>query len=133
MDDGTNASVPQSEGRGSRLQNLLATMLDLVHTRLDLIGTELREELLRLGVVLVGGCVVLLTVTVGLGLLAAALVLALWETHALLGLSMAGLLFMAIGMLALWGMTRVVRSKLRPFDASLNELRRDRDALRMRS
>jgi len=128
--DESDEQVGQQDTRDGRLRGLLGTLLDLAHTRLDLFGTELREELLRLGMVLIAGCVVLLTVTIGLGLLAAALVLALWEDHALAGLGLAGVCFMGIGALALWSMSRVVRAKARPFEASLGELRRDREALR---
>jgi len=116
---------------GGPLKNLLASLLDLVHTRMDLLGTELREELLRFGLIMAGAVLVLLLVTVGIGMLAAALVLALWEEHALLGLSLAGAGFVAAGCATLWAMSRVMRAKPRPFDASLNELRRDRDALRI--
>lgn len=112
------------------LKNLLASLLDLVHTRVDLLGTELREELLRFGLIMAGAVLVLLLVTVGAGMLAAALVLALWQEHALLGLSLAGAGFLIAGSATVWAMSRVMRAKPRPFDASLNELRRDRDALR---
>lgn len=130
--DEVNREQRTSESSG-RLKNLLASLLDLLHTRLDLLGTELREELLRFGIVLVGACVVLLLVTIGLGLLAAALVLALWDEHALLGLSLVGALFVAVAAIAVWAMGRVMRAKPRPFDASLSELQRDREALRVRS
>jgi len=125
--------APVHEGRGSargRLQNLLASLLDLVHTRMDLLGTELREELLRFGFIMAGAVLVLLLVTVGTGMLAAALVLALWHEHALLGLSLAGALFVLFGCATVWAMSRVIRAKPRPFDATLDALRRDRDALR---
>ena len=113
------------------LKNLLASLLDLVHTRVDLLGTELREELLRFGLIMAGAVLVLLLVTVGAGMLAAALVLALWQEHALLGLSLAGACFLIAGSATVWAMSRVMRAKPRPFDASLNELRRDRDAFRI--
>ncbi|MCC7546659.1 MAG: phage holin family protein [Burkholderiales bacterium] len=117
----------------SRVRSLLAALLDLAHTRLDLLGTELREELLRFAALLVGACVVVLATTIGLGLLAAALVMALWQDHPLAGLSVAGMLFLALGLLAIWSMARLLRAKARPFEASLTQLRRDREALRART
>jgi len=134
-DDRTTGDEPASahEGRApahGRLQNLLASLLGLVHTRLDLLGTELREELLRFGLIMAGAILVLLLVTIGTGMLAAALVLALWHEHALLGLSLAGAFFVSVGCATVWAMSRVMRAKPRPFDASLDALRRDRDALR---
>jgi len=129
------AAATDTQARATRrrgLRDVFASLLELLHTRIDLLGTELREELLRLLLLLAGLCVVLLAMTLGAGLLAAALVLALWEAHPLLGLSVAGLSFVCVGLLALWMLSRVARAKARPFEASLEQLRRDSDALRTR-
>lgn len=130
-----NAAAENASGEQAapgRVQKLLASLLDLFQTRVDLLGTELREELLRFGVLLVGACAVLLAMTLGLGLLTAALVLALWQDHPLLGLSVAGVFFMALGALTSWTMSRTLRAKTRPFEATLSQLQRDRDAMRIR-
>ena len=129
---GEESVQPQERSDMARgpLQNLLASLLDLVHTRVDLLGTELREELLRFGLIMAGALLVLLLLTVGLGMLAAALVLALWQEHPLLGLSLVGAGFIVAGCATVWAMSRVMGAKPRPFDATLNELRRDRDAFR---
>jgi len=131
------ANAAAENGRGEqaapgRVQKLLASLLDLFQTRVDLLGTELREELLRFGVLLLGACAVLLAMTVGLGLLTAALVLALWQEHPLLGLSLAGAFFMTLAVVTSWTMSRTLRAKARPFEATLSQLQRDRDAMRMR-
>ncbi len=130
-----NATAASAEGEqpaSGRVQKLLAALLDLLHTRVDLLGTELREELLRFGVLLVAAGAVLLAMTIGVGLLVAALVLSLWENHPLLGLAAAGTCFMVLGVLTLWSMSRTLRVKARPFEATLSQLRRDREAMRTR-
>ena len=128
----TAASADGGQPASGRVHKLLAALLDLLPTRVDLLGTELREELLRFGVLLVAAGAVLLAMTIGVGLLAAALVLSLWQHHPLLGLAAAGMFFMILGALTLWSMSRTLRMKARPFEATLSQLRRDREAMRTR-
>lgn len=127
---------PAGQNRGGRvaglvgsLRALLATVIAMAHTRLELVGTELREELARLGTVVLYCYLALFFGSVGVMLLTLALVVALWEEHRLPVLVGSGVVFLALtGLVARLAMA-LVRQKPRLFDASLNELERDREQL----
>lgn len=118
------------EGLLASLQRVGAGLIGLLQARLELLGTELREERARLVAVLAWGAVALLLLQLGalfLGLLAVA---AWGEEQRLLALAVVAGLFVGGGALA-W---RLARAQLHredaPFAASLDELARDREALR---
>lgn len=112
------------------LQRVGASLLGLLQARLELLGTELREERTRLFGLLAWTALALLLLQAGvlfLGLLAVA---AWGEEHRLLALAVVAALFIGAAALA-W---RLARTQLQredtPFAASLAELERDREALR---
>jgi uncharacterized membrane protein YqjE len=108
----------------------LQGLVDLAQLRLELFGTELEAEKLRLfdalfqaiaGVVLLG-----LALVLALGFV----VLLFWEGHRLAAIGVLTLLFTAAGL----GLLLRARAGLKardggPFALTLGELRRDRDAL----
>lgn len=114
-----------SSGVMDSLRNVLRTLLAILHTRLELLGIEFREELARLGLMLLWGYLALLFVTLGGLFLVGALVLALWETHRILAFSVLGAGFLVLGAAAGWAMLHMARRKPRMFEASLGELERD--------
>lgn len=119
----------RSSGVLDSLRNILRTLLAIAHTRLELLGTEFREEIARLGLMLLWGYVALFFVTLGGLLLVGALILALWEAHRILAFSVLGAIFLILGAAAAWAMLRVAHRKPRMFEASLDELERDHAGL----
>ena len=115
------------------LRALAATLIAIAHTRLELAGTELREEFARLGAVLLWGYLALFFASVAVVLLTLALIIALWVEHRLLVLTVAGVLFLVLALLAARGAVALVRRKPRIFEASLNELEQDHRQLRDRA
>jgi uncharacterized membrane protein YqjE len=112
------------------LQRVGASLLALLQARLELLGTELREEQARLLGLLAWGAIAFLLLQLGtlfLGLLAVA---AWGEERRLLALTVVAALFFAAGALAWWLARRHLRRSDGPFSASLAELGRDREALR---
>lgn len=112
------------------LQRVGGSLLGLLQLRLELLGTELREEQARLVGLLAWGAVALLMLQLGalfLGLLAVA---AWGEERRLLALAVVAALFFAAGALAWWLARRHLRHGEGPFAASVAELGRDREALR---
>ena len=112
-------------------QALLATVLGLARTRLDLLSTELQELLARLVLLMVGAVAVILLAALAVAFGAAALVIAApaeYRVWVAAGLCLAFLIAaVLIGM-------RVQReAKARPFVASLSELDRDAEALKPRA
>jgi len=109
-------------------QSLLASLLELVRTRIELFSSELHEELARLAVALLGALVAVVLAAFGVGFAALALVIAVGEERRLATVGILAVIFFALGALAAWSVARVVRAKPRVFDASLKELQRDYEA-----
>lgn len=118
-----------SQGLLHSAQSLLAGLLALARTRLELFGTELQEELTRLFLMLLGAVAVLLLTALGLAFAAAAFIAALGEDSRILAAAAIGVAFLVAALAAGWGLRRVTRAKTRLFSASLAELARDREAL----
>ena len=111
-------------------QNLLAGLLDLGRTRFELFSVELREELGRLAVTLIGGMAILILALFGIAFGATAVILSVSEANRLLAtICVAALFFLLAGGVALW-LRRVVKEKPRAFDATIAELQRDLTAIK---
>lgn len=120
---------PASPGLFHSARKLLANLAGLAHTRLELISTELQEELARLGEILLAAIVSLFFAFLGIAFVAVAVMIAVGEEYRLAVAMMFAVLFLIIGALSAWWMRRVARAKPRVFDASLDELRKDHDLL----
>ena len=118
------------EGLFESLKTLSVSLVSIVHTRLELLSTDVAEEREQLTSFLVLVLVALGCLGVGLVLLAMLVVVAFWETHRLLALSgMTGVFLMA-GIGLGWFAMHRIRTKPRLFEASLAELSKDRQQLR---
>jgi uncharacterized membrane protein YqjE len=120
---------PAAPGLFDSARKLVANLAGLAHTRLELLSTELEEELARLGVILLAAIVSLFFAFLGVAFAAAAVMIAVGEEYRLAVAVVFAVAFLAIGGLSAWWMRRVARAKPRVFDASLAELRKDRDLL----
>jgi len=110
-------------------QALLAGVLALARTRLELFGTELQEELTRLFFTLIGAMAVLLLAALGVAFAAFGAVLSLAAENRALAAVAVAIAFLAGAFAAAWSMRRLTGAKPPIFAASLAELERDRDAL----
>ena len=120
---------PASPGLFHSARKLLANLAGLAHTRLELLSTELQEELARLGVILLAAIVSLFFAFLGVAFAAVAVMIAVGEPYRLAVAVLFAVAFLIIGALSAWWMRRVARAKPRVFDASLAELRKDHDLL----
>ena len=111
-------------------QGLLANVLALARTRLELFGTELQEELTRLLLAFLCAVAVLLLVVVGAVFAGFALILSLGEEQRLLGAVIIAVAFFLLAAVAVWSARRLLQTKPRVFDASLRELERDYESLK---
>jgi uncharacterized membrane protein YqjE len=118
-----------SRGLLHSAQSLLASLLALARTRMELFSTELQEELVRLFFTLIGAVAVLLLAALGAGFVGLALLIALGEEQRALAAAAIGAGFFALALAAAWSMRRLGHDKPRVFSASLAELERDREAL----
>lgn len=111
------------------LTTFAATLVAIVHTRLELLSTDLEEEREHIFALLVLALVALFCLGVGVVLAAILLMAAFWDTHRLLVLGALTVCFLAVGIAACWIALHKMRTKPRLFAASLAELRKDRQQL----
>lgn len=124
---GENAHRPR--GLFDSLRALLATITELVQTRLELAGTEVEEQVARLASLLIWSIVALFLGFAAIVLIAIALIVAFWDTHrVLVAAGLAGL-FAVLAGVALANLLTQVRERPRLFQATLDELAKDRQRL----
>ncbi len=123
------ADSRETEGLLASLKTLTLTLVSVIHTRLELLSTDVAEERVRLTVILMSVMVALFCLGVGAVLLAMLIVVMFWETHRLAALGSLTAVFLAAGA-ALWLFAlNKLRNKPRLFEASISELTKDRDRL----
>jgi len=111
------------------LKTLSGSLVGIVHTRLELLSTDIAEERAHLTSLLVLGLVALFCLGVGVVLLAILIAVAFWDTHRLAALGGLTGFFMIAGAGLAWLALHKARTKPRLFDASLAELSKDRQHL----
>jgi len=111
------------------LQRLLATLLDIVQTRVAIVATEFEEERVRLRELVVFGFVALFFVNLGVVLFTLLVVMLFWESHRLYVMGGFALLYLGVGVVAGISLRQRLKSRPRLFATTLAELAKDRDQL----
>lgn len=111
------------------LKTLSASLIGIVHTRLELLSTDIAEEREHLIAFLLLALLALFCLGAGVLLLALLIVVAFWESHRLLALGGLTGLFLIAGAGMAWLALHKARTRPRLFAASLAELSRDRQHL----
>jgi uncharacterized membrane protein YqjE len=118
-----------SGGLFDSLKTLSISLVGIVHTRLELLSTDIAEEREHLITLLVLVLLALFCLGVGVVLLAMLIVVAFWDSHRLLALGgVTGAFLIASAGLA-WLALHKTRTRPRLFAASLAELSKDRQHL----
>lgn len=112
------------------LTNVVATVVAIVQTRLELITTELQEEVHRVGHLLIWTLIALLSAALGLFMGALAIIFVFWDTHRVLASVVVTGSFFGLALVAALVLRMKLRSKPPMLDATLAELAKDRDQLR---
>jgi uncharacterized membrane protein YqjE len=123
---------PGSSGRPGLFDSakaLLATLIAIAHTRVELLSTELHEEVGRVALLLLWGAMALFFVFLAIAFLALVILIAFWDDRRLLVATLMAGLFLVLAVVAGFKARYQIAAKPRPFDASLNELAKDREAL----
>ena len=118
-----------SNGMMDSLRRMLSSLIELVHTRAELLTTEVEEEIHRAAGLLLWALVAVVSGGFAVMMLSATVIIAFWDGYRLLAACLVTLLFTVILVTAL--LTLRARLKARPplLAESLAELRRDREAL----
>ena len=111
------------------LKTLSSSLVGIVHTRLELLSTDIAEEREHLVLLLVMALLALFCLGIGIVLLAILIALAFWESHRLMALGGLTGIFLAAGAGAGWLAMHKARTRPRLFEASLAELSKDRQRL----
>ena len=126
----TGTESPRYEGLTGSLRRFLRTLLDMVQTRLEILGTEISEERYNLTRLVVVALAALFCLQTGLMLAVLYVVLAVSPENRLAAIGIASLaLLLAAAVAALW-MRAWLKSRPPLFGATIAELRKDRDRLK---
>jgi uncharacterized membrane protein YqjE len=123
----------KSDGLFGSLCAMGATLLAILHNRVELLSTEFEEERIRLTSILVWSLVMLFCAALGIIFATLLLVLALWDDHRLLAVGIPTILYILAALFAWRVVADKARAKPRLFSASLAELAKDRERLTPRS
>ncbi len=114
------------------LTQVFSTLVAMAQTRLELLTTELQEEVQRAAGLLLWAFVALFAAGIGLFLAALVVIFAFWDTHRLLVSMLVTGIFFAIAVFAAINLRKQLQAKPRLMDATLTELARDRQRLEER-
>jgi len=114
-----------AEGLLTSLKNLTVTLIAIIHTRLELLSTDLEEGRERFISLLAIAFVSLFSLCFGAVLLTILVVVVFWDTHRLLVLGSLTGLFLIVGAVLGGIVVRRLKSMPRMFEASLAELIKD--------
>ncbi len=130
-DDSVASPPPAGRGTGllGSLQQLLATFTEILYTRLDILSTEMEEEVVRFKELLLYGLVALFFLGLGVVFASLYVVVVYWETHRLAVLAGFAVLYLISGVVAVRVVQRKLTSRSRLLSATMAELRKDRDRL----
>jgi uncharacterized membrane protein YqjE len=126
---GALSDGPARGGLFASAKTLLGTLIEIVHGRLELLSTEIQEEIGRVAFLLLWGAVALFFAFLGIAFIGLMIVIAVWDEHRLLAAGLVAGLFLVLAIAAGMLAARQVGAKPRPFDASLTELAKDRELL----
>lgn len=134
MHESESPAVERSaSGLFRSLTNLVATVVALVHTRLELFTTELQEEVQRAAGMVLWAVVAMLAAGTGLFFTGITIIVAYWDGPRLLAAILVTSSFLLIAVIAV--VIVVVKFKNRPpiLSGTRAELARDREELEARS
>jgi len=124
-----SAAGARTGGLLTSLKQLVATLVAIVQTRLELLASEVQAEKLRLTQLLLFGISALFFLACAVLLLTVLVVVALWDTHRLLAIGGFAALYLGMGV----GFALAARARAaggtQLFAASLVEFEKDRDRL----
>jgi uncharacterized membrane protein YqjE len=131
MDDQDDRPTPRAHSLGmlDSIKQLLGTLAGIAQTRIELLGTEVEEQVARLTAMLLWTIVSLFLAFTTAVLIAVAILVAFWDANRIL---VAVLLAAGFAILALVSFLRVKAiARRRPplFQSTLEELAKDRDHL----
>ena len=115
------------------LRALMATLVAMAHTRVELFGTELEEELQRVITLAVGAMLVLALANLALMFGALVVIAAFWDTHRVAAVAGVAAGFGTLAVVAYFVVRARTQRRSRLLSATLGELGHDLEQLGRRS
>ncbi|MCX7054878.1 MAG: phage holin family protein [Proteobacteria bacterium] len=124
MDD---SDVPGRSAGGlfDSLRALIATLVAMARTRVELFGTELEEEVRRVVALLLGGVLVLALASLALVFSGLVVIAAYWDTHRVAATVGVAIGFIVLAAMAYLAVRQRTRRQSRLLSSTLDELERD--------
>lgn len=122
--------MPETGGLFGSLKRLLATLLGIVSSRVELLSNEWEEERLRFTQALLFALFALFCFCMGILFFSIFLVLFFWEDHPLVAVSLLSLTFFAFALIFFRLLIGKLNQKSAPFADTLAELKKDLSSLR---
>jgi uncharacterized membrane protein YqjE len=128
-DEGREPPAAPAQGVVGSVKGLLDTLLGIVQVRLQLLGNELQEEALRLRRIAYYGIGAAFFVSLGVFFGTLAAILAFWEHNIVGAVAVFAAVYGALGIAMFLYVRRLSTARTRLFDASIAELKKDKDRL----
>ena len=122
--------APPEAGLFASLRRMLATLSELLQTRLELVSVEVEEQLQYALELMLWSVAAIFFATTALLLLALTVVIAFWDSHRLLAAVLVTVAFLVAALAAALGVRRRLRRRPKFMAATVAELGGDADALR---
>jgi uncharacterized membrane protein YqjE len=128
MDD---SDVPGRTAGGlfDSLRALITTLVAMAHTRVELFGTEIEEEVRRVVALLLGGVLVLALASLALVFSGLVVIAAYWDTHRVAATVGVAIGFIVLAAVAYLAVRQRTRRQSRLLSSTLDELERDLELL----
>lgn len=127
-----NERSSTTKGLVESLSVFATTLVNIVHTRLELLSIDLEEDRAHLLSLIFLFLAAIFCLFVGLILAIILIVFVLWESHRLFALSFLAGFFLVVG-LGIWFVAmHKTKTKPRLFSSSLSELFKDKEKLKSR-
>lgn len=111
------------------MRRIGADLASLAGMRVELFGVELREQFDRWLSAVVLALLTVMLGCIGLGFVAVLVAVAFWDSHPLIALGVFALLFLGAAAWCARRLSAVVVDSPAPFEATLAEFRKDREAI----
>ncbi len=130
MDDHDGSKPPGHPlGMFDSLRQLLGTLAGIAHTRIELLGTEVEEQVARLTWMLLWTIISLFLAFTTMVLIAVAVLVAFWDTNRILAATLLAAGFAVLALISCLRVRALARERPHLFQATLEELAKDRERL----
>jgi uncharacterized membrane protein YqjE len=107
------------------LRALMTTLVAMAHTRVELIGTEIEEEVRRVVALVLGGVLALALASVALVFGGLVVIAAYWDTHRVAATAGVAIGFLVLAAVSYLAVRQRTQRRSRLLSSTLDELERD--------